>query len=278
MSPTEAGFSVVHWSGRTHPGRIRPRNEDAFLALKFDAREVHRLGKDGWSSLSQADYVFAVSDGMRGGGSGEFASRVAVEKITELLPRSFRSGAKGLPTGFPDDLNTVFERIHADLTAYGRVYEECRGMGATLSLLWISPSRAFFGHVGDSRIYHLPAAGGMRQVTPDDTHVGWLRREGKINEREQRMHPRRTSLQRALGGGFQFLDPHLGVIYFTRGDRFVLCTDGLIDGLWDRQIDEFARSDRIECLPTGSVTEEMIAEANRSSGRDNSTVIVIGIG
>ena len=86
----------LRWSGLTHIGRVRRNNEDAFLALTFDGHEVHYLGKTGHASLADADFVFAVSDGMGGAKAGEFASRITVDKITHLLPRSFKQTAMGL--------------------------------------------------------------------------------------------------------------------------------------------------------------------------------------
>ena len=110
-------------------------------------------------------------------------------------------------------------------------------MGATLSLCWFTPGWMYFGHVGDSRIYHLPREGGLAQLTHDHTHVGWLRRQGEINEREARTHPRRNALQQALGAGNQFVEPQIGAVARQPGDRFLICSDGLVDGLWDRRIE-----------------------------------------
>src|SRR5208282_2035746 len=191
----------LHWSGRTDRGKVRPNNEDAFLGLQFDAREIHHLGATGEASTGHMDFAFAVSDGMGGAMAGEHASRIAVQKITTLLPRSYRQAAVGLEAGFPDVLEELFAQIHEELAHLGKSYEECRGMEATLSLCWFTPGRMYFGHIGDSRIYFLPAEPGpIRQLTADDTHVGWLLRNGKINEREARSHPRRNVLQKALGG------------------------------------------------------------------------------
>src|SRR5262245_53855909 len=95
-SPPAGPSPEIHWSGLTHVGRIRKNNEDAFLALAVDGREVRYLGKTGHASLDACDFVFAVSDGMGGAKSGEFASRIAVDRITRLFPRAFRLAATGM--------------------------------------------------------------------------------------------------------------------------------------------------------------------------------------
>ncbi len=266
----------LHWSGMTHRGRIRLNNEDTFLALTFDAHEVRYLGKVGDSSLEHSDFIFAVSDGMGGAKSGEFASRIAADRITRLLPRSFKFSAQRIIPGFEDILADLFDGIHQELTRMGRMYEECSGMGATLSLGWFTPGWMYFGHLGDSRIYYIPAEGPMMQVSHDHSHVGWLRRSGKINEREQRTHPRRNVLQQALGAGHQLLDPHIGRVACEPGDQFLFCTDGLIDGLWDRRIHELLTAPTVTELarpPAQRLVEAALAE----SGRDNITAVVVHV-
>jgi protein phosphatase len=264
------------WSGLTDRGRIRSNNEDSFLALKFDGREVNYLGKTGRASLAGSDFVFAVSDGMGGAKSGEFASRIAVDRITKLLPPSFRLSAAGLAAGFSDILAELFSAIHADMLKLGFAYEECAGMGATLSLCWFRPEWMYFGHLGDSRIYYLPRDGGLTQLTHDHTQVGWMRRKGELNEREARDHPRRNALQQALGAGHQFIDPHIGAVGHGPGDRFLICSDGLIDGLWDRQIEELIRGP--DATGTGRTPAQRLVErAVENSGRDNTTAVLVEI-
>ena len=275
--PAERAASPdVRWSGLTHVGRVRTNNEDVFLALAVDGHEVRYLGKTGRASLGGSDFVFAVSDGMGGAKSGEFASRITVDRVTRLFPRAFRLSAAGMGMGFADVLGELINEIHADLTRLGRSYEECAGMGATLSLAWVTPEWLYFAHLGDSRIYYLPLDGTLTQVTHDHSHVGWLRRTGRINEREARTHPRRNALQQALGAGHQILEPHIGAIGHRPGDRFLICSDGLVDGLWDRRIEELLRETRTGDTDANHA-QVLVNEAVEASGRDNTTAVVIDI-
>jgi protein phosphatase len=273
MSESGTTPKGIRWSGMTHVGRVRKNNEDAFLALTVDAAGISFLGKEGEATLDGADFVFAVSDGMGGAHSGEFASRIAVEKITRIFPASFRLGAQSLESGSQDFLLELFHAIHAELIRFGRAYDECAGMGATLSLCWFRPDRVWFAHIGDSRIYYLPAAdGGLTQLSHDHTYAGWLSRQGKLNERELRQHPRRNALSQALGAGNQFLDPHIGAVRCQPGDKLMLCTDGLTDGLWNRQIEDMLRE-----VEVGKVAPRLVQAAVEVSGRDNCTALVVEI-
>ena len=265
---------MLKWSGETDRGRVRPNNEDSFLGHQFDAREVYYLGKTGEAPIAHADFVFAVSDGMGGAKAGELASRVTVEKITRLLPRSYRQSAVGLNPGFEDVFEELFDQVHRALTFLGGSYEETAGMQATLTLCWFTPGWMYFGHIGDSRLYYLPRLeGGIKQLSLDDTHVGWLYRAGQINERQAREHPRRSALQKALGAGNQFVEPQVGAVGYEPGDLFLLCTDGLVEGLYDAQILELLRGP--DCVDVGDAARRLVRRAVENSGRDNTTALVI---
>ncbi len=264
----------VRWSAMTDRGRFRPNNEDAFLAIAFDLLELHYLGRQGEVQTNRMDFVFAVSDGMGGERSGEFASRFAIENITRLLPRRFLFSPAHYQSGFRQILSELIDLTHRQLTQLGRSYEEGRRMGATLSLVWLVGDWLYYAHIGDSRIYHLPASGGMNQLTEDHTHVGWLRRQGQINERQARTHPRRNMLAQALGAEQQFLCPQLGAMRLERGDAVLLCTDGLNEGLWDRALEEAARRALASDNLDGSA-DRLVREAVLECGRDNATAVLV---
>ncbi len=265
----------VKWFGETDVGRFRKTNEDAFLALAMDSENVRRLGKYGKAELNTSDFVFAVSDGMGGANAGDFASRVTVDKITRLLPGSFRSAASGIQIGFQDILEQLFHEIHMELSKMGQSYEELRGMGATLSLCWVRPDWVYFGHVGDSRIYYLPKGGGIIQVSHDHTHVGWLQRNGQLTEHQARTHSGRNALQQVLGGKNQNLQPQFGAIGCESGDRFLICSDGLVEGLFNSGMERIIRSP--DAVAEQILAEKLVKEAVQTDGKDNTTALVFEI-
>src|SRR5262249_31787602 len=101
----------LRWSGITDRGRFRPNNEDVFLAIAFDERDFYYLGKHDEAATSGRDFVFAVSDGMGGEKSGEFASKFTVDNIARLLPRRFRMSPAHYASGIENCLYDLFQNI-----------------------------------------------------------------------------------------------------------------------------------------------------------------------
>lgn len=273
----ETPLATLKWCGWSDRGRVRPHNEDSFLGLRFNALEVQHLGRIGETRLEKTNCAFAVCDGMGGAKAGEFASRIAVEKITALIPRMFQASPGGHESGYAPVLDQLFKQIHRALVYVGNSYDECRGMETTLSLCWFTPGWMYFGHVGDSRIYHLSARENvLTQLSQDDTHVGWLLRHSHIKEHEARIHPRRNVLQKALGGNNQFVDPQVGAVECHAGDIFLLCSDGLVEGLHDSHLAEHLRSPDFSG-PDANVARRLVEIAVANDGRDNVTALVVQV-
>ena len=230
----------------TDTGNVRAQNEDSFLI---------------------GDNIFAVADGMGGHNAGEVASALA----TSLL-REKSIGQQLTPEWLVASISDINTTIHSSAAEdTGR-----RGMGTTLCALGLvaplnneSVPQISLANVGDSRIY-LARAGQFRQLTVDHSYVQELVSEGLITEDEAHTHPRRNIVTRALG-----IDERVAVdswlIPLVSGDRFVLCSDGLVD--------EVTKSDIAEVVQQGMPPQEtaaaLVAQAKRNGGRDNITVIVI---
>ncbi len=271
------GPLALRWSCWTDKGRKRKNNEDSFLCVRYDTMDLNRLGKFGKASLGEMDFVFAVSDGMGGAMAGEFASKIAVEKITTMLPGAFPYATSANHARQGDSLVELYRQIHRALANLGQCYEECRGMETTMSLCLFSGRELHFAHVGDSRIYHLPpGTGTLRQITQDDTYVAWMLRQGRISEWEARTHPRRNVLQKALGSDNIYVDPQTGFQKLQKGDLFILCSDGLSEGLYPHQMMDILRQES-PADPFQNPARRLVQASVEADGKDNVTALVVEV-
>jgi len=231
----------------TDTGNVRPQNEDAYVA---------------------SDQLFAVADGMGGHNAGEVASALAT---TLLLERAV--GQTLTPEWFVEAITSINRTIHESAAES----TERRGMGTTICALALvnpqgettEPQQVALANVGDSRIY-LARAGTFRQLSVDHSYVQELVTEGLITEEEARVHPRRNIVTRALG-----IDDRVSVdswlIPLFSGDRFILCSDGLVDEVPTADIATLAAQQREPQM----IADALVALAKRNGGRDNITVVVV---
>jgi len=231
----------------TDTGNVRPQNEDAYVA---------------------SDQLFAVADGMGGHNAGEVASALAT---TLLLERAV--GQTLTPEWFVEAITSINRTIHESAAES----TERRGMGTTICALALvnpqgeitEPQQVALANVGDSRIY-LARAGTFRQLSVDHSYVQELVTEGLITEEEARVHPRRNIVTRALG-----IDDRVSVdswlIPLFAGDRFILCSDGLVDEVPTADIAALAAQQREPQM----IADALVALAKRNGGRDNITVVVV---
>jgi len=132
---------------------------------------------------------------------------------------------------------------------------------------------ALVAHVGDSRAY-LWRDGQLEQITRDHSWVEEQISAGVLSEDEARTHPWRNLVTRALAGAD---DPNVELTPVTleRGDRILVCSDGLTSPLTNSSIAEI-----LARTPAGQPEElcqALVDEANNAGGPDNITVIVIEV-
>jgi PPM family protein phosphatase len=127
-------------------------------------------------------------------------------------------------------------------------------------------------NVGDSRAYLLHD-GELRQLTADHSLVADLVRTGQITEEEAEVHPRRMTLTRAVGGG-PTVEPDLFRATPERGDRMLLCSDGLTRDLTHQDIAAIL----LRTADAEEAADELVQAAKSRSGLDNITTVVLDIG
>ena len=205
-------MATLRWGSASHEGQLRSQNED----------HAHAGGG-----------LFVVADGMGGHLAGEVASEMAVDRLNERLPIN---GENSL-----DDLVAAINEANLEIYQGSIDDPDRAGMGTTVTAVAVvtdpHDGEAFaVANVGDSRSY-VRRHGRLRQLTIDHSFVQELVAEGAISRAEARSHPRRNIVTRALG-----IEPSVRVDSWTmpiiRGDRFVLCSDGLVDEITDDAISE----------------------------------------
>ena len=151
-----------------------------------------------------------------------------------------------------------------------------KGMGATLALAWFTPENLYFTNVGDSRIY-LHRNGETRMLTTDHTFAWKKLQRGEISERQYREHPRRSVLYQVVGSGKNQVKPTTSTLHYQPGDRFLICSDGLIDGLWEKHIhSSFIRITENQCSTT-DLTSSLMSRAMSNDGSDDTTLITLAV-
>ena len=237
----------VVWGATSHVGMLRQQNEDAFLA--------------------QPD-VFVVADGMGGHNAGEVASALAIQGMRDAAANGFAT------------VESVVSAINAANSAIHRASggpTDQRGMGTTLTAVVplaatdSEPQRMVVANVGDSRVY-LWRDGGLKQVSADHSYVQELLTEGYISTEEARVHPRRNIVTRALGIEGD-VNADSWVLPMLVGDRYLICSDGLVDEVDDEHIAELLR----QTADPQAAANRLVAAANDNGGRDNVTVIVVDV-
>lgn len=227
---------------RTHCGKVRPSNQDAFL---------ERPGRYP---------LYAVADGMGGHRGGNVASAMAVDSL-RAIDASLVPDETALSAAVMDANARIWQRQLNDLSL--------SGMGTTLTALWEAPDFLVLAHVGDSRAYRL-RGGVLTQMTLDHSLVGELLRSGAITTEMARNYPYRNIVTRAVGTEASIVCDVLRADRLP-GDRWLLCSDGLT---------EYAGNDQIQralALSVEEAADTLLAVALNGGGRDNITLIVLEV-
>jgi protein phosphatase len=236
--------TTLRYGAATDVGRVRTSNQDQLLV---------------------ASPLFAVADGMGGHAAGEVASLTAIEALKAAFNGDHSASA------------LVAAAEHANRSVWDRAQAEpnLRGMGTTLVALALVEEEGEQGlaiiNVGDSRLYLL-RDGELEQLTTDHSLVQELIDDGQLSEAEADYHPQRHVLTRALGVDPDVTVDHLEVLP-VKGDRYVLCSDGLSREITDSQLASVLR----RLADPEEAARELVAQARAHGGNDNITVVVVDV-
>ncbi len=238
----------------THVGRVRPANQDAFLAS-------NELG------------LWVVADGMGGHAGGDVASQTTVDAIRGFVTERV---TQGLPATheIPTFLRSAIGHANETVRAYARANPEFTGMGTTVVLFFLpvpSSPLAWIAHAGDSRAY-LIRNRRISALTRDHTVLEERIQQGLLPKSTPTTHPYGHVLTRGIGVS-PAVEVDVSTVELQQTDEVLLCSDGLNKMLNDEDILGVLMT--VRSHPPEQKCQALIDQANVRGGRDNTTVVLI---
>lgn len=242
------------------PGQERAHNEDTLFTMNSFL---------GGLDSPLAFGIFLVADGMGGHQSGELASNLAAQGISQfLMDRVYNDYLFERKSFSKTDVQHCINEAVSE--AQKLILRRVPGGGTTLTLAVALGEDLFSAHVGDSRLYLIGLDGKMTLKTRDHSLVKRLVDLGEITESEAGHHPHRNVLYRALGQSDPF-EPDLESFSLKPGERMMICSDGLW-GVLDEQ-------EMMKLVVNGQDLDHLVCElvqaANDAGGPDNISVIIV---
>lgn len=245
----------IELASYTDIGKIREKNEDSVL-------------------IAPELCLGAVADGMGGHNAGEVASNLAVSILRQTLA-DLKAKKISIPQDFEPSLDPMPRKLlYASGLANLRIYTlssenyKRRGMGTTLSAIYIEPGESAAVHIGDSRIYRL-RDGALKQISKDHSYVQEQVARGLISKEQAEKSRIQNILTKALG---LRKDMRCDIIKLNPqpGDVYMLCSDGVNKGIKDEEIAEILKKP----LSAGRLCQEIVKFSARNDGKDNVSCVV----
>lgn len=215
-------------------------------------------------TLSHSESLLMVSDGMGGENGGDVAAKMVIEEMANYFVGT-------VTPAFPDQpyyaMTGAIEAANKAVWSAGK--GPLKGMGATLTALYVSGSSGFIAQIGDSRLY-LVRKGRVYQLTRDQTLVQSLVDHGLLTADRIKTHPMRNTLTQAMGTSDKIV-PVMGMVKFAVGDVVVLCSDGLSGKV---EMPEIATAIENAMEDLEMASKSLVQMANERGGEDNITVLM----
>ena len=232
----------------TDVGTLRQHNEDSFGFYQPNDPEI----------LYEKGEMYLVANGFGGKGIGDIASRMVIDVVTKEYYNQ------------PITLSVEESLSHAFQLANKRILETLRHQvsqleaGSTATCAIIQRSNVCAAHVGNGRLYEIKGY-TIKQLTQD--HIAPSESEATIEK--IRIGQPNYALTKILGHD-EMLEPDMFTLKLRPGTHLLLCTDGLVNEIDNREIGRVV----LKYSPQ-EACEQLIKAANARGSSDNLTVIII---
>ncbi|MDO5435349.1 MAG: Stp1/IreP family PP2C-type Ser/Thr phosphatase [Clostridia bacterium] len=237
VSSTEKALPVDHAVTRTDVGRLRASNQDAVI---------------------NANGLLGIADGMGGHNGGETASAGARDGLLRELEG--REATR-------ENLLDAIRAVNRELFQRQKEDSSLEGMGTTLTVMWKTERNVIIAHAGDSRAYLL-RDGEFRQLTEDHSLVAEMVRKGMLTREQAACHPMRNYITRAVGTEAD-IEADIIEIERKKGDRYLLCSDGLHGLVADSEMKRMLSE-----ADADKAADMLLEAALENGGRDNISLAI----
>ena len=208
--------------------------------------------------------LYIVADGMGGHKAGDFASRFCVGEFEKEIKNMTGRTIIG-------SIESAIRHTNEELLKVAVTNPDYEGMGTTFVAATVTERAVFIANIGDSRMYLLSKNGNLLQITEDHSLVEEMIRDGKLDPKEAKHHPKKNVITRALGAA-EHVVPDFFEIEAEEGDYLLICSDGLTNMVED----EVIRSIILQSEQTlAERAKSLIDAANEPGGKDNISVRLI---
>jgi serine/threonine protein phosphatase PrpC len=253
----------LHVFGMTDVGRVRQKNEDAFVVANLTTSErVHSMIAAATIDVDERGVLIAVSDGMGGAQAGEVASTLALQSLRLGMGAAATDGAGAA-------LEASVEGANRNVWDFARATGQ-DGMGATLTAMLIHDRYAYIAEIGDSRAYLL-REDRFTQITRDQSVVQRLVDEGALTPEEAQRSDQKNVILQAIGLGPK-VKVDMSRVELGQHDRILLCSDGLSNKLPDDDMHVILKGAKPD-----EVCRMLVDTANARGGEDNITAVVLDV-
>lgn len=213
--------------------------------MKFNYTSISKIGlkrfdnEDSVGVFETNNGLLAiVCDGLGGNNAGEVASQLTVQTIFDVFSNSTE-------LDFLERIKLSIKEANKKVLLKSSEDADLKGMATTVEVLFLKDNTAFWGHVGDSRIYNLKN-GKLKQLTKDHSLVQKLIDEGYLTLKEAENHPNKNVIMRALGDNKMLdIDVSKTKIGSNGNVKFFLCTDGVTTVIKDFELQDLINQNDI---------------------------------
>ena len=254
-------------AARTHEGKLRNHNEDNYIVCPDLDEDIWIFKNEKRYWLGEKGCLMVVADGNGGMEAGEVAAEIAITTVKKYFQQLKLFDEHKIEKV----MKKVFLMAGKMMELHAKEHPATKGMGTTLTVVWLRERTAHMAWAGDSRVYLSRKGKKIKQMNKDHSLVqNWID-EGRLSDEEAFYHPKNNVITQNIGALGKLPKPEYGQFSIEAEDRILVCSDGLNGMLLDKEIEKIMEQQPENITYTAEALEKA---ALKAGGEDNITIVL----